>query len=197
MPAVSPLTARLQTMFPDDLLGSQPYRGQETVWLKRDAWLKIARVLKDDPAMHFDLLMDLCGADYLTFGRSKTSAPMLATPSPLPYSMKPKPVQERWEPVISHETYRFEVVAHLYSTPHNYRLRVKIPLSAADPVIDSVTDLWRSADWFEREIWDMFGIRFTGHPNLRRLLLYEAFQGHPVRKDYPVNKRQPLIGPVN
>ena len=191
------ITATIEERFSQHVIGSQSYRGQETISLQREAWLKVARFLKDDPAMQFDLLMDLCGVDYVTFGRSRTSAPTLATPSPLPYSMKPKPVKETWERPASHEAYRFEVVCHLYSTPHNHRLRVKIPLSAADPVVDSVTGLWRTADWFEREVFDMFGIRFTGHPNLRRLLLYEAFQGHPLRKDYPVNKRQPLIGPIN
>jgi NADH-quinone oxidoreductase subunit C len=62
-------------------------------------------------------------------------------------------------------------------------------------VVPSAVPLWPSANWFEREVWDMFGIRFEGHPDLRRLLLYEQFVGHPLRKDYPVNRRQPLIGP--
>ena len=64
-------------------------------------------------------------------------------------------------------------------------------------MVDSVADLWPAADWFEREVWDLFGIRFTGHPNLKRIMMYEPFEGHPLRKDYAVNKRQPLIGPVN
>jgi len=72
-----------------------------------------------------------------------------------------------------------------------------VPLTAAEPAVDSVTGVWASADWFEREVWDMFGVRFNGHPNLRRILMYEAFQGHPLRKDYPIRKRQPLVGPVN
>ncbi|MDP6424883.1 MAG: NADH-quinone oxidoreductase subunit C, partial [Planctomycetota bacterium] len=61
----------------------------------------------------------------------------------------------------------------------------------------SLTPLWAGADWLEREVWDMFGIRFQGHPNLKRILMYEEFKGHPLRKDYAVNKRQPLIGPIN
>ncbi|HLC43232.1 MAG TPA: NADH-quinone oxidoreductase subunit C [Methylomirabilota bacterium] len=92
---------------------------------------------------------------------------------------------------------RFEVVYHLYSLPHNHRLRVKVALEEDDPVVPTVVDLWPIANWFEREVWDMFGIRFEGHPDLRRLLMYEEFQGHPLRKDYPVSKRQPLIGPKN
>ena len=74
---------------------------------------------------------------------------------------------------------------------------MKIPLPEQKPEMDSVASLWGSADWFEREVWDMYGIRFHGHPNLKRILMYEGFEGHPLRKDYPVNKRQPLIGPVN
>jgi NADH-quinone oxidoreductase subunit C len=92
---------------------------------------------------------------------------------------------------------RFEVVYHLYSVAHNHRLRVKAGVDEDDPVVPSAVPLWPIANWFEREVWDMFGVRFTGHPDLRRLLLYEAFEGHPLRKDYPVNRRQPLIGPRN
>ena len=92
---------------------------------------------------------------------------------------------------------RFEVVYHLYSVPHNHRLRLKVPVEEDDPVVPSAVPLWAAADWFEREAWDMFGIRFEGHPDLRRILLYEEFVGHPLRKDYRINKRQPLIGPKN
>jgi NADH-quinone oxidoreductase subunit C len=90
---------------------------------------------------------------------------------------------------------RFEVVYHLYSLTHNHRVRIKVPVGEDDPVVPSATRLWPIADWMEREVWDMFGIRFAGHPNLRRLLLYDSFVGHPLRKDYPINRRQPLIGP--
>jgi NADH-quinone oxidoreductase subunit C len=90
---------------------------------------------------------------------------------------------------------RFEVVYHLYSIRHNHRVRLKVPVEEDDPVVDTATGLWPIANWLEREVWDMFGIRFAGHPDLRRLLLYEEFVGHPLRKDYPVDRRQPLIGP--
>jgi len=90
---------------------------------------------------------------------------------------------------------RFEVVYHLYSLTHRHRLRLKVPVEADDPVVDSAVPLWPIATWFEREVWDMFGIRFAGHPDLRRLLMYEEFEGHPLRKDYPITRRQPLIGP--
>ena len=92
---------------------------------------------------------------------------------------------------------RFEVVYHLYSLAHNHRVRVKVRVDEDEAVVPSAVPLWPIADWFEREVWDMFGIRFEGHPDLRRLLMYEAFQGHPLRKDYPINRRQPLIGPAH
>ncbi|MCG3174008.1 MAG: NADH-quinone oxidoreductase chain 5 [Myxococcota bacterium] len=92
---------------------------------------------------------------------------------------------------------RFEVVYHLYSVTHNHRLRIRARVPENDPVIDTSVDIWPGTNWFEREVWDMYGVKFKGHPDLRRILMYEEFQGHPLRKDYPVNKRQPLIGPQN
>jgi NADH-quinone oxidoreductase subunit C len=92
---------------------------------------------------------------------------------------------------------RFEVVYHLLSLPRNQRLRIKVKVSGEQPALDSVVELWGSANWLEREVWDMFGIKFAGHPDLKRILLYPEFQGHPLRKDYPIRKRQPLIGPKN
>ena len=92
---------------------------------------------------------------------------------------------------------RFAVVYHFLSLPLKHRLRVEVLLQEGDPEVDSVTPLWAGADWLEREVWDMFGIRFRGHPNLKRILMYDEFVGHPLRKDYPVDRRQPLIGPVN
>jgi NADH-quinone oxidoreductase subunit C len=88
---------------------------------------------------------------------------------------------------------RFELVYHLYSLSRNVRLRLKASLSAADPVAETLTGLWKNADWLEREVFDMFGVRFTGHPDLRRLLTYEGFEGHPLRKSYPWRLAQPRI----
>ncbi|HEV8712542.1 MAG TPA: NADH-quinone oxidoreductase subunit C [Candidatus Binatia bacterium] len=95
---------------------------------------------------------------------------------------------------------RFEVVYHLHSMRLNHRLRVKIRVPEDDAVVPSISSLWKAANWLEREVWDLFGIRFTGHPDLRRILMYEEFRGHPLRKDYPVTKRQPLVperDPIN
>lgn len=88
---------------------------------------------------------------------------------------------------------RFELVYHLLSLSRNVRLRIKASLPAADPVVASLTGLWKNADWLEREVFDMFGVRFDGHPDLRRLLTYEGFEGHPLRKSYPWRLAQPRI----
>lgn len=91
---------------------------------------------------------------------------------------------------------RFEVVAHLYSLQHGYRLRLKARVgdqTGEDASVASLTDLWGSANWMERECWDMFGIKFVGHPDLRRILLYPEFIGHPLRRDYPADRIQPLV----
>ncbi len=79
----------------------------------------------------------------------------------------------------------------------NHRVRIKARVGESSPEIDSAVALWPSANWMEREVWDLYGIRFRDHPDLRRLLLYEEFEGHPLRKDYPKEKRQPLVGPSN
>ena len=92
---------------------------------------------------------------------------------------------------------RFEVVYHLFSLKHNMRVRIKARVPESDCSIDSIVLVWIGANWFEREVYDMYGITFNGHPEMRRILLYEEFKGHPLRKDYPLKKRQPLIGPIN
>ena len=190
------LATRIQQQFPQHVIAARRYRGQETVVLKRDGLADVARRLKDDPEFAFDVLMDVSAVDYLKFGRMQRSAPMLATPSPLPYYMEPRPVTETWDRGVAHDDFRFDIVYHFYSTARNHRLRLRVPLTAGDATVASLTGFWLSADWYEREVWDMFGIRFTGHPDLRRILMYEEFKGHPLRKDYPVRKRQPLIGPT-
>jgi NADH-quinone oxidoreductase subunit C len=95
------------------------------------------------------------------------------------------------------ETPRFEVVYHLYGLDSNERLRIKARVEESDARIASVTGLWASANWMEREVFDLYGIDFDGHPDMRRILLYDEFEGHPLRKDYPKERRQPLVGPRN
>jgi len=88
---------------------------------------------------------------------------------------------------------RFEVIYQLYSVRLKHRVRIKVGVDEARPEVPTATSLWFAAAWAEREAWDLYGVRFTGHPDLRRILMYDEFKGHPLRKDYPQNARQPLI----
>jgi NADH-quinone oxidoreductase subunit C len=88
---------------------------------------------------------------------------------------------------------RFEMVYHLLSLTAKHRLRIKVPLSETNLSIESLSSLWKNANWLEREVYDMFGVRFYGHPDLRRLFMYDGFEGFPLRKDYPLRKSQPRI----
>ncbi len=92
---------------------------------------------------------------------------------------------------------RFKVVYNLYNFYKNHRFFIEVPLDENEIELDSVVDLWNSANWFEREVYDMFGVKFKNHPNLKRILMYEGFEGYPLRKDYPIDKRQPIIGPLH
>lgn len=92
---------------------------------------------------------------------------------------------------------RFELVYQLKSLKLNHRLRVKVPAPGEEAWVNSLIGEWKSADWLERECYDMFGIDFRGHPDLRRILLYDSFEGHPLRKDYPYNRRQPLAPEID
>jgi NADH-quinone oxidoreductase subunit C len=96
---------------------------------------------------------------------------------------------------LGHKEPRFEVVYHLYSLTQNHRLRIKVEVEEEAPQVPSVLSVWKAANWMEREVWDLYGIEFEGHPDLRRILLYPEFEGHPLRKDYEMEQRQPLIPP--
>ena len=189
----SSLIQEVSERFPGAVKGSHAYRGDATVVIAREGLLEVARTLKQDPAFQMSFLMDLTAVDFSTFGKTAATAffpssgvavrPSAQIPDEHPWPGPPGPE-------------RFAVVYHFFSWPLKHRLRLEVPVEEADPEVDSLTALWASADWFEREVWDMFGIRFRGHPNLKRLLMYNEFVGHPLRKDYPVNRRQPLIMPL-
>jgi NADH-quinone oxidoreductase subunit C len=97
----------------------------------------------------------------------------------------------------ANQTPRFRVIYHLHSLPLKHRLRVKIEVAEQDAWVHSAIGIWKAADWLERECYDMFGIQFRGHPDLRRILLWDAFQGHPLRKDYPATRRQPIVEEID
>jgi NADH-quinone oxidoreductase subunit C len=140
-----------------------------------------------------NFLMDLTAVDFSAFGQRRSSA--FFTSSGV--TVKPTPEIPDADPWPGPPEARFAVVYHFYSVRLKHRLRVEVLLDEEDAEVESLTPLWAGANWLEREVWDMFGIRFKGHPDLRRILMYDGFVGHPLRKDYPVKRRQPLIGPLN
>ncbi len=189
-----PLIDLIRDRLPQAVSSSHDYRGDETVVVKPEALLEVVSFLKDHAATQMDFLMDLSAVDYLTFGQSPRRAFFASSGSaPSPHSQIPD--EDPWPgpPPGS----RLVVVYHFYSSRLKHRLRLLVPVPESEPEVDSLTSLWAGANWLEREVWDMFGIRFKGHPNLKRILMYEGFEGHPLRKDYPVNRRQPLVGPKN
>jgi NADH-quinone oxidoreductase subunit C len=191
---VEALIKAVTDRFSSAVQASHAYRGDATVLIARDSLLEIARTLKEDAPFQMNFLMDLTAVDFSTFG--KKPAPAFFASSGVTVRPSPEiPDQDPWPGPPRGA--RFVVVYHLFSSVLKHRLRLEVPLQEADPEVDSLVPLWAGADWLEREVWDMFGIRFRGHPNLKRILMYAEFVGHPLRKDYPVNKRQPLIGPVN
>jgi NADH-quinone oxidoreductase subunit C len=132
--------------------------GEVTVVVKASEYLAAMQKLRDDPALRFQELVDLCGVDYSSYGEGT------------------------WDGL------RFAVVSHLLSIEHNWRVRVRVFCPDDDmPLVQSVTSIWRNANWFEREAFDLFGILFEGHGDLRRILTDYGFIGHPFRKDFPIS----------
>ena len=191
----SSLIELVKDRFPDAVSAYHSYRGDETVVLRRAFLLEVARFLKEDSAFQMNFLMDLTAVDYSAFGKSRTPAFFASSGVAASPSSQILDEEDPW-PGPPGEA-RFVVTYHFYSLVHKHRLRLVVPVEENDAELDSVTPLWDGANWLEREVWDMFGIQFRGHPDLKRILMYDEFEGHPLRKDYPVNKRQPLIGPEN
>jgi NADH-quinone oxidoreductase subunit C len=132
--------------------------GEVTVVVKASDWLGVMTALRDDPALRFELMVDLCGVDYSAYGDGA------------------------WDGA------RFAVVVHLLSITHNWRVRVRTFAPDDDfPVVPSLVDVWPAVNWFEREAFDLYGIMFEGHPDLRRILTDYGFVGHPFRKDFPLS----------
>ena len=143
--------------------------------------LAVATALRDHPALGFDTLVDLCGIDYLHYGRSEWKT-FTATGSGFSRGVDRRSESEGCEPGR-----RFAVVSHLLSVRLNRRIRLRVFCPDNDePMVDSLVGIWAAANWFEREAFDLFGILFKGHPDLRRLLTDYGFIGHPFRKDFPL-----------
>jgi NADH-quinone oxidoreductase subunit C len=154
--------------------------GDEIAWIKRDNLLAVATWLKNDPAMAFDAPVFVTCIDRLDW------KPIDVPPGPPVYPATQAWTDESGKP-------RFEVVYQLRSTTHRHRLRLKCAVPEHDARVPSLAGLWPAFNWQERETFDMYGIKFDGHPDLRRIYLYDEFVGYPLRKDYPKEKRQPLV----
>jgi len=152
------LAARLTARFASGIAECAVARGETTAVIARPKLLEITAALRDEPEFAFEQLIDLCGVDYAQYGME----------------------QEPWQGS------RFAVVYHLLSVRHNQRLRLKVFLDDEPPRVDSVAGVWSCANWYEREAFDLFGILFDGHPDLRRILTAYGFIGHPFRKDFPL-----------
>jgi NADH-quinone oxidoreductase subunit C len=154
------LLALLQEKFGPAVIETHSEHGDDTAVVEAASWYAASQFLRDDPRCDMQMMVDLCGVDFL-----------------------------RRDP-------RFEVVMHLHSINLKHRLRLKTRVGDEEgegAEVASVTPLWSGANWFERETFDLMGIVFVGHPDLRRILMYPEFVGHPLRKDYPADKVQPLV----
>ncbi len=143
----------------------------DIAWIKRDNLVEVAKWLRDDPAMAFDSPVFCTAIDWLD------------------WHPVGRPPSEHWD----ESKPRFTVCYQLRSSVHKHRVRLEIELPERDPRLPSLATLWPAFNWQERETFDMYGIQFDGHPDLRRIYLYEEFVGYPLRKDYPKEKRQPLV----
>jgi NADH-quinone oxidoreductase subunit C len=154
------LAAHAQEMFGESITAVHEFAGQLTLDIRRDRIIEICTTLRDEPSFAFEQIMDVCGVDYLDYGRESPTGPRKGP--------------------------RFAAVYHLLSLRHNRRLCLRAYLDDESPMIASVTGIWNSANWYEREAFDLFGIVFEGHPDLRRILTDYGFIGHPFRKDFPL-----------
>ncbi len=152
-----------------------------------DALLRVAAALRDAPELKFEMCMDVCGVDYLEHGRAEWKT-QDATSSGFSRGVSRWTAPDGTRPEALVPGRRFAVVYHLLSISLNQRLRLRVFCADdAEPMVDSVTGIWAVTDWFERETFDLFGILFKGHPDLRRLLTDYGFIGHPFRKDFPLS----------
>jgi NADH-quinone oxidoreductase subunit C len=177
---IEDLAARLKAALGD---GFHPYKSapdELAIEVAGDRLLEVALLLRDDPQLRFELLMDLAGVDYLDYGRAEWRTDT-ATATGFSRGVN------RAAPHTLAGNKRYAVVSQLLSLTYNQRLRLRVwAEDVEDPMVDSLTGVWASAEWFEREAFDLFGVLFRGHPDLRRILTDYGFIGHPFRKDFPL-----------
>ena len=173
----------LRARLPDALVSSHSHKGDDVVVIKRKHLVPVMTLLKNDPEFELKLLSQIAAVDLLTFKSERTGGGSIASQETPAYAAASPKVHEP----------RFYLAYNLYSVTKGKRLRVRVDVPSDDAKVPTITGVFRTADWWERYCWDMMGIVFEGHPKLERLLLYPEFVGHPLRKDYPIQKRQPLV----
>lgn len=173
------LVSSIKSQFQSALIDITQALGEVTVTVKSDDIVAICLALRDNPLFQFEQLIDLCGVDYLEYGQT----PWTEGPTQRDNQLGGAEIVNHLK---THVGSRFAVVYHLLSITNNQRLRVKTFPSGEPPRVDSVSSVWNVANWYEREAFDLFGILFKGHPDLRRLLTDYGFVGHPFRKDFPL-----------
>jgi NADH-quinone oxidoreductase subunit C len=183
------LSTELKAQFGDLLTISGSAKRVLTAEVPVEHWLEVTRTLRDDPVFSFEQLTDLCGVDYLGFGQSEweTTDATFDGFSRGVEGLGPGRFKWRELPESGEIEQRFAVVVHLISIQHNRRLRLRTFASDEGfPLVPSLVEIWSSANWYEREAFDLLGIVFEGHPDLRRILTDYGFIGHPFRKDFPL-----------
>ena len=179
------IAARIDARFGERVTRVPSICGELTYEVGKDDLVDVATTLRDDPELSVDQLIDACGVDYLTYGEAEWKTES-ATESGFSRGVERKPVI--LDDSDTFDARRFAVVYHLMSIEHNYRLRLRVFTGENNPpIVPSVTPVWNSANWFEREAFDLFGVLFEGHPDLRRIMTDYGFIGHPFRKDFPLS----------
>lgn len=187
----SPFAQKLEAKLGSRVASLVEARGETTLEILPENWLSVAGLLRDDGDLHFEQAMDLCGVDYLSFGDVEWDTSNVSSegfsrgvegndgPGRFNWAGRPRGAAN-----IPH---RFAVVVHLLSIRHNHRLRLRAHCADDElPSLPSLIGIWPAVDWFEREAFDLFGVVFEGHPDLRRILTDYGFVGHPFRKDFPL-----------
>jgi len=178
------LAARIDERFGEQVTRVVSICGELTIEIDKDDLNEVATALRNEAEFGFEMLIDVCGVDYLSYGSDEwTTSSATGTGFSRGVERKPVILDEADE----FAPRRFAVVYHLLSLRHNFRLRLRAYTGTDNPpIIKSVVDIWNSANWFEREVFDLYGILFDGHPDLRRILTDYGFVGHPFRKDFPL-----------
>jgi len=183
------LATQLTARFGPQAVAAREWRGETTLDVAAENWINVAMALRDDPAFHFEQVVDVCGVDYASYGETEWDTADVSNQGFSRGVEGQGPGRFRWSERPRSEAggKRFAVVVHLLSQKHNRRLRLRAYCADdALPIMPSLVDLYPGVNWFEREAFDLFGIVFDGHPDLRRILTDYGFVGHPFRKDFPL-----------